>query len=186
MPPAAGDNNEMRIQFTIRRENVRASPSSGDAGDASDIDTCHICAHEFCLEDACGRAPTTLKCCTQPLCCSCLAKMVKRCRCSDDCEAVIALCPFCREVCPVTTLDLFLGSRPACKACAAKDPGVHTQPQGQPRDHQRNGDDVNVADAAGTDAAGTDDGGTDDGGTDDGGTDDDGSDDDGTSDIESQ
>lgn len=87
----------------------------------ADDESCYICANSFCGEETCGRAATHLACCTQAICCACLLKSSKRCLCKDDCDAVISLCPFCREVAPVEALDIFLGGKPACAACAKKD-----------------------------------------------------------------
>ncbi len=119
----------MTIEFTIRRDATEQQPPSAS------VEQCYICANDFCGEDACGRSLTHLKCCTQTMCCGFLAKLVKRCRCSDDCDAAIALCPFCREVSPVTVLDLFLGHVAPCRACGAvesKSPSVDEQPEAEP------------------------------------------------------
>ncbi len=120
-------DSSVTIEFTVRRDATDDTPASAST------ESCYICANDFCDDDACGRSLTHLKCCTQTMCCACLAKVVKRCRCADDCDAVIALCPFCREVSPVTSLDVFLGHVAPCKACVAgesKSPSVHEQPEG--------------------------------------------------------
>lgn len=93
--------------------------------DADDV-TCYICANGFCANDECGRTLTHLGCCTQAICCACLMKSCKRCACKDDCDAVISLCPFCREVSPVEALDVFLGSKTACAECRKSDEPVAT------------------------------------------------------------
>lgn len=113
------------------------SGGGGGGGDDDEPGDCYICANEFCADDDCARSMTHLACCTQAVCCGCLAKMIKRCRCAEECEAVIALCPFCREVSPVSVLDVHLGHAKVCKSCAAgdsKSPVVHEQPEGQPPD----------------------------------------------------
>jgi hypothetical protein len=62
-----------------------------------------------------------LKCCENPMCCKCACELAKRCTCSDDCEAVIVYCPFCRELSSLDCLDIFLGMNPKiatpCKTC---------------------------------------------------------------------
>lgn len=87
----------------------------------ADDDTCYICANSFCAEEECARSMTHLGCCTQTICCGCLLKSSKRCTCKEDCDAVISLCPFCREVSAVEALDIFLGQKVACKACLKAD-----------------------------------------------------------------
>ena len=83
--------------------------------------TCYICANSFCPSDCCGRTLTHLGCCTQAICCACLLKGCKRCTCKEECDAVISLCPFCREIAPVDALDMFLGGKPPCKECLSED-----------------------------------------------------------------
>lgn len=85
----------------------------------TDLD-CHICSMPFCssCSDSCLRSVTTMACCDQPVCAECLAKVSKRCTCQDDCDKIIAYCPYCREISPVTAADLFAGLRgKCCKAC---------------------------------------------------------------------
>lgn len=96
--------------------------------DASGVSHCHICASTFCPQHECCRSPTHLACCTQVICTGCLLQMCKRCRCTDDCPKIIALCPYCREVSPVPSLDIFRGSRPACAGCCDSD-NDEDQPQ---------------------------------------------------------
>jgi hypothetical protein len=107
----AGASGATVIEVSIPLSTLR----SGD--DLQDDPTCYICANSFCATDKCGLSLTHLACCTQSICCACLVKSCKRCRCKDECDAVIALCPFCREVSPVEALDMFLGGKPGCKAC---------------------------------------------------------------------
>lgn len=92
-----------------------------DREEEADEDTCYICADSFCEREECARSMTHLGCCTQAICCGCLLKSSKRCTCKEDCDAVISLCPFCREVSAVEALDVFLGQKAACKACARSD-----------------------------------------------------------------
>jgi len=105
----------VELEFTI--------PFSDSSDDSDDSDmTCYICANTFCASNACSRASTSLKCCTQPICCACVAKTAKRCGCADDCEQIIAHCPFCRDISPLAARDVFLGLKAAaCKACLRAD-----------------------------------------------------------------
>ena len=115
---------------------------TSDAPDAeSEDDACFICAHAYCASDACARSMTQLKCCGQALCCSCAVKVCKRCTCSDECEAVITVCPFCREIAPLGTLEVYLGTRAVCKPCtptpttpapsASETPTTPSEPPGE-------------------------------------------------------
>lgn len=92
--------------------------SRGRGGGDDDDEACFICAHPFCAQDTCGRSVTHLSCCTQTLCCTCAVRVAKRCKCADECEAVIAFCPFCREIAALGALEIFLGTRPTCKGCS--------------------------------------------------------------------
>ena len=105
----------VELEFTI--------PFSDSSGESDEAEmTCYICANRFCGSGACSRASTTLKCCTQPICCACVAKTAKRCGCTEDCDQIIAHCPFCRDISPLTAKDVFLGLKAAaCKACLRTD-----------------------------------------------------------------
>lgn len=82
-------------------------------------DTCPICHDFFCPTQECGHTAQHLQCCTQFMCCICLLKVSKRCTCASRCTAIIAFCPFCREISPLSPLDIFLGSKAkACKGCS--------------------------------------------------------------------
>ena len=97
-----------------------AIPVHGFGGSGGEDATCHICRHSFCHREECCRAPTHLACCTQGICTSCVARLAKRCRCSDTCGAVVAMCPYCREMSPIPALDLYRGSvLKECRSCAA-------------------------------------------------------------------
>jgi hypothetical protein len=132
-------DNSTTIELTIPLRMAGAGAGGGGGGDGEsdgDAAQCYICANDFCAADDCCRTMTHLGCCTQAVCCGCLSKVVKRCRCTDECEAVIALCPFCREVSPVVVLDVHLGHAAVCKlceACDAKSPAVHDSPEPEPR-----------------------------------------------------
>lgn len=115
--------NATVIELSIPMRLMRGSTGGGESHGESDDDvSCYICANSFCATESCGRALTHLACCTQAICCACLVRSSKRCLCKEDCDAVIALCPFCREVSPVEVLDVFMGYKAPCKACAKSDP----------------------------------------------------------------
>jgi hypothetical protein len=127
-----------RIEITIA-----ATGNAAEPGDPEHC--CYICANEFCADDACCRALTYLDCCTQTMCCACLVKLSKRCRCREDCDAVVAMCPFCRDMSPLKVLDVFLGNAGPCKACQRPDvhPAASFQappaPSGDREDADRDG-----------------------------------------------
>lgn len=127
-PATASRRNAAVIELSIPMRLVRGGGDADAAADAGDDETCYICANSFCGEEACARALTHLACCTQAICCGCLLKSSKRCLCKDDCDAVISLCPFCREVSPVEALDIFLGGKAACAACAKGDAAPGERP----------------------------------------------------------
>jgi hypothetical protein len=115
-----------RASTRITRNRVRVP---GVVGDATVIELaipmldtgatqCHICASAFCPSHECARSPTHLACCTQTICTGCLVKMCKRCRCADDCAVIVAFCPYCREVSPVPSLDIFRGTQTPCSGCS--------------------------------------------------------------------
>ena len=115
----AGGPSSAVIELSIPMRLMRGG--EGGAAEEEDDAVCYICAHEVCAAEECGRTITHLGCCTQAICCACLLKSSKRCGCKEDCDAVISLCPFCREVSPVEALDVFLGTKPPCAACAKAD-----------------------------------------------------------------
>lgn len=85
---------------------------------------CHICSSKFCPDayGTCVRASTHLDCCEQPICVGCLAKMSKRCTCKEDCDVIIAFCPYCREISPVSAVDIFSGLKTRlCPGCLEDD-----------------------------------------------------------------
>lgn len=149
MPPvqqttsATARNGNAVIELSIPMRLVNRRHRGGADSDSDDSDddlACYICANCFCDDEACQRSMTHLGCCTQAICCGCLLKSSKRCTCKEDCDAVISLCPFCREVSAVEALDVFLGQKAACKACARSDARaasarpVATTPADPPRD----------------------------------------------------
>lgn len=107
----------IELSIPMRIVNRGRGTDQADEDDA----TCYICANSFCAEEQCARSMTHLGCCTQAICCGCLLKSSKRCTCKEECDAVISLCPFCREVSAVEALDIFLGQKPTCKACVKAD-----------------------------------------------------------------
>ena len=126
----------------------RISRSFGIADEDDDTEeTCFICAVPFCARGICPHTATHMPCCSQGLCCGCAVKVLKRCKCAEECDAVVAFCPFCREVMAVGALDVFLGTRAVCKECQATPvpeqtpstppqdaPDPQTGPQGEAQD----------------------------------------------------
>ena len=128
---SSGGATVIELSIPMRRRHLVSSDSDDDSDD--DDLTCYICANSFCDSEVCCRALTHLGCCTQAICCGCLLKSCKRCGCKDECDAVISLCPFCREVSPVDALDVFLGTKPPCAECKAGDePAVASSPVASP------------------------------------------------------
>ncbi len=84
--------------------------------ETDDVD-CAICAHPMCPDDSCCLAATHLSCCNQPMCCSCFGKLLARCRCSDECTAIVGTCPFCREMCRAEAVAIFLARKQPCRGC---------------------------------------------------------------------
>lgn len=130
---------ELSIPFRLMRAATSGGADPGAAGDDDEELTCYICANAFCEDDACCRAMTHMACCTQPICCGCMLRSAKRCRCKTDCDAVVSLCPFCREVSPVDALETFLGSRPVCTRCCSDDVKIDmtTAVSGAPPDQEQ-------------------------------------------------
>lgn len=126
---------ELSIPMRLVRNSAGAAAASSDDDDSGDL-TCYICANTFCDEDECNRSMTHLECCTQSICCGCLLKQTFRCGCKEDCDAVVSLCPFCREVSPVERLDVFLGTKSPCADCVRGDnapaPATTTTTRTQP------------------------------------------------------
>lgn len=96
--------------------------------------TCHICANSLCRRGDCCRAGVHLACCTQILCAKCLLKICKRCRCDDQCVAVIGFCPYCRDISPVNALDLFKGTMDECSRCQQPPPPPIEQEEEGPQE----------------------------------------------------
>ena len=92
--------------------------------------SCTICMQEYCSSGTCRSAQTHLSCCEQSVCCGCIAKLSKRCTCNGECECVIVICPFCREISGVGALDILLGLRNPCEECG----GVSEPEGGQARE----------------------------------------------------
>ena len=103
-----------RISFAIRVVDDERRTATVIADES-----CHICRETFCEDDECCRTMTSLKCCTQTICCACATKMAMRCTCTEECSAIIAYCPYCRMVSPLQAIDVFLGHTKPCRACCA-------------------------------------------------------------------
>lgn len=123
---ATGGNRAV-IELSIPMRLVRGA-RAGEVEDSGDEVVCYICANSFCGAEDCQRTQTHLGCCTQSICCACLLKSSKRCTCKEDCDAVISLCPFCREVSSVEALDIFLGGKPPCATCRKTDESARATP----------------------------------------------------------
>lgn len=81
--------------------------------------SCTVCCNNFCCTQSCPHSMTRVSCCQAPICCKCLLKLAKRCTCTSDCEQVVAHCPFCRGICSLRSLDMFLGyCRKKCRTCS--------------------------------------------------------------------
>lgn len=125
---AAGTIVSNRIELSIPVLRMSRRSMADDDDDDDDSGTCYICANSFCAAQECCRSLTHLACCTQTMCCACVMRQAQRCTCNDDCEEIIAWCPFCRKVSPVQALDIFLGASKTCKACVAKDDAAAPPP----------------------------------------------------------
>ena len=106
------------LQYAVSTSEAAAAATAQTATAPPD-EACYICAENFCNNADCCRSLTHLTCCTQPICCGCMVKTAKRCTCREDCDQVIAYCPFCRMISPCDALDLFRGAclKP-CRECA--------------------------------------------------------------------
>jgi hypothetical protein len=109
------DLHVIELSIPLDRHSLFSSHSA-----TNDV-TCHICTSSFCKaplrNKMCCRTSTHLKCCTQALCCQCLSKLAKRCTCKTSCPEIIAFCPFCREISPLSKEELYRGSRELCSSC---------------------------------------------------------------------
>lgn len=91
-------------------------PKSDEDEDALE---CSICAYPLCDSDQCSKKRTILSCCDQYMCCGCFAKLLQKCKCSPECEAVIGTCPYCREMCRADAAALFSARYQPCRQCRA-------------------------------------------------------------------
>lgn len=118
---ARGGTEAVTLEFSIPMAQLGAGQSrAGD--DDDDDDVCSICASTFCAREECCRTMTHLECCTQPLCAGCVSRMARACTCCDECDKVVVICPYCREISGVGCRDVFLGAcKKPCKSCVASD-----------------------------------------------------------------
>lgn len=86
----------------------------------SDDPDCAICAEPVCPSGECAKSATDLTCCDQSMCCGCFSKLLRRCRCTQTCAAVVGTCPFCRNMCRADALSAFLAQRGPCRDCRKK------------------------------------------------------------------
>ena len=117
------------IEFTIPLRCVVPSSDDFDDDAASDATTdddpltinnneCAICMHHACTTRECSRSPTKTSCCSQTLCCGCLVKLMRRCKCTATCRESVGICPFCRDTMRTeTTLQVFMSTIPVCPKC---------------------------------------------------------------------
>lgn len=80
---------------------------------------CGICYTQCCTKE-CTLYEQHTTCCDQPVCSGCLAKMCIRCRCTETCEQIICICPFCRDMNVVASVALFNSRKKVCKECEKK------------------------------------------------------------------
>lgn len=85
----------------------------------NDIAECTICARPMCPNNRCCLAPTATSCCDQPMCCECFVKILKACKCTTECQEVVGICPFCRDMCRATVANVFKARHTPCSACRA-------------------------------------------------------------------
>ena len=123
------------LEFSIPMAQLGGAGSASRGGDDDDDDDddddqlCSICASTFCARDECCRTMTHLKCCTQPLCAGCVSRMARACTCCDECDKVVVICPYCREISGVECRDVFLGAcKKPCKTCVASDAAAAPAP----------------------------------------------------------
>jgi hypothetical protein len=121
-PRARAGSRDVTLEFSLPLS-LAGSASSEQPGE------CSICASRFCPRDECCTSLTHLQCCTQPLCVRCVGKLARACTCSDDCDKVICICPYCREISGVSCRELFLGAcKSACADCADAPPPAAAAP----------------------------------------------------------
>lgn len=77
---------------------------------------CGICYSQTCINE-CSRYEQHTTCCSQSVCSECLAKICIRCRCTETCEQIICICPFCRDMSHVSSVALFNARRTVCSSC---------------------------------------------------------------------
>ena len=145
---ARGGTEAVTLEFSIPMAQLGgaglASRGAG-GGDDDDDDTCSICASTFCAREECCRTMTHLECCTQPLCAGCVSRMARACTCCDECDKVVVICPYCREISGVGCRDVFLGAcKKPCKSCVASD--ADAAPDRPPAPTPRPPDDVVMTD----------------------------------------
>lgn len=81
-----------------------------------DLEECGIC-YTMCCSKECSMYEQQTACCDQTICSGCLVKMCIRCRCTSNCEQIICICPFCRDMTVVTSVALFHARKDVCADC---------------------------------------------------------------------
>ena len=103
--------SEAIIEVSIPMRYFQSEPSEAE---------CSICTHAFCASEKCSLTSTRLTCCDQTICCGCFVKVLRRCRCTDECRAVVGTCPFCREMCRADAACVLTGRFSHCRHCRGK------------------------------------------------------------------
>lgn len=78
---------------------------------------CGVCMYAWCEDDSCGKSIVQTSCCFQGMCASCVVKMSMRCKCTDDCDQVVFICPYCKTLSRADSRTIFLGYKRTCKKC---------------------------------------------------------------------
>ena len=116
-----------RVIVVTRRAQTGGGPGGGQEAEAGSYDEdeehmCFICRDAFCAghPEQCCRVEAHLECCGKTMCTGCLLRQAARCPCDPDCERIIIVCPFCKQVCPLSVMDTFLGHQPVCHRCTGR------------------------------------------------------------------
>lgn len=82
---------------------------------------CGICCRSFCLTDVCGSTKTRTSCCGQHICCACVVRNAMPCSCKHRCREVVTVCPFCRRICRISSLAIYLAGASRDETCGCPD-----------------------------------------------------------------
>lgn len=84
--------------------------------DEEEMEQCGICYQPMCHKE-CSRYGTHMSCCDQSICSYCISKTAMRCKCTQSCEQIISICPFCRDMCSIKSLVMYHAQKQLCSAC---------------------------------------------------------------------